>query len=149
MKLLNFILTTLVVDILGSWVAAIYFLSQSDLKGMAFYAFAMLFGNMFIPILLTVWVFSVLKKHIDSANRWIKYLSQTGLALTIMAVGVCIGTISGSISYAGVFSGLAPGQLRDQFNSSYKGYIPIVLLVSFLIPVSYYWVFSIRHSSQN
>jgi hypothetical protein len=129
-------------------VTAIYIVSQSELKGIGLYSFIMLFGNMFTPILLTVCLFSVFKKHIDSANRWIKYFLQTGLVLTIMVVGVCLGTISQSISFSGLYSGLALEQLRDQFNRSYKGYIPVVLLVSFLIPISYYWVFAISHSPQ-
>jgi len=148
MKLLNFILTTLIVDILGSWTMAIYIVSQSEIKGVGLYGFIMIFGNMFIPILLTVYLFSVFKKHIDSANRWVKYFSQTGLVLTIMIVGICLGTISQSISYSGSFSGLAPEQLRDQFDRSYKGYIPDVLLVSFLIPITYYGVSTITHSLQ-
>lgn len=146
MKLLNAILTTLFVDILGSWVTAIYILSQPGPEGMGLYGFIMIFGNMFIPILLTVGLFSVLKKHLDSANRWLKYFSQSGLVLTIMIVGVCLMTISQSLSYSGSFSGLALEQLKDQFDMNYKGYIPNVLLVSFLIPITYYWMSLMTHS---
>jgi hypothetical protein len=140
MRILNSILTTLVVGILSNLIMAIYIASQSELAGTGWFAFTMIFGNTIIPILLSVCLFSVLKKNIGSVKGPVKYAAQAGLVFLIMAAGVCLMTISMSISYYGWLSGLTPDNLRDRFDGSYKGYIPDVLLDSLLIPGIYYWV---------
>ena len=148
MKILNCILTTLAVGILSSWVTSIYIARQSEIPGTGWVAFFMIFGNTILPVLLAVCLFAVLKKNITSANLLAKYFVQAGLVLVIMAMGVFLMTVSQSVSYYGSLSGLAPENLRDRFDSRYKGYIPHVLLDVFLIPVIYYWVTQITNPLQ-
>jgi ABC-type uncharacterized transport system permease subunit len=108
----------------------------------------MIGGNTILPVLLAVCLFAVLKKNTTSANLLAKYFVQAGLVLVIMAIGVFLMTVSQSVSYYGLPSGLAPENLRDRFDGRYKGYIPHVLLDVFLIPVIYYWVTQFTNSLQ-
>src|SRR4051812_44838433 len=140
MRLVYSILTTLAVGILSSLILAVYAAAQTDITGTTWYAFVMIFGNTIIPILLTVCLFAALKKHIDAVKWPVKYIIQAVLVLIIMITGVFLMTISISISYYGWPSGLAPGNVSNQFDGSYKGYMPDVLLDALLIPVIYYWI---------
>lgn len=125
---------------------AIYSASQSVLTGTGWYVFIMLFGNTIIPILLAVCLFAVLKKKINGAKWPVIYVAQAGLVLIIMTIGVCGMTISMSVSYYGWLTGWQPENIRSQFNGNYKGFIPDVLLDSFLIPAVYYWVSKVAYS---
>jgi hypothetical protein len=148
MKILNCVLTALAVGVLSSLIISIYIAGQSDIPATGWVAFFMLFGNTILPVLLAVCLFAVLKKNITSVNLLAKFFLQAGLVLIIMAIGVFLMTVSRSVSYYGSLSGLAPQNLRDQFDARYKGYIPHVLLDVFLIPVIYYWVTQITKSLQ-
>jgi hypothetical protein len=119
-KLLNCILTALVVGIVSCWIIAIYIAAQPEGTDLGLYAFIMIFGNTIIPIFLTACLFAVFKKNINPSNRLVKYFAQAGLALAIMAIGVCLMTISQAMSYYGMFSGLAPANLRERFDDSYR-----------------------------
>jgi len=139
--LLNSLATTLIVDVLGTWVMLLYLLSrQGSFDGAGLYFFMGIFGNMFIPLLATVLLFAWVKRFIDTPGRWAKYAAQAGFALLIMAVGVVFSTINFSVGYWEGGRGLSGENLHHVFDGRYKGWIPHIVLDGLSIPVVYYWV---------
>ena len=148
MKLLNCILTAIIADLLGTWILILFLSSQSGSGSLFLYALVMIFGCMFVPVLLTVLLFVWLKKYIGAKNRLLKYLAQTGLVLLIMAIGTLLMTAMRSFDYWQDISAFSPGNLENKFNEDYNGFVPVVLMVSFLIPATYYWVSLMTRSEQ-
>ena len=62
---------------------------------------------------------------------------QVGLLILLSALGLCFMTFSKVVSYYSEFSGMTFENLKESFKSSYQGYIPEVILYSFLIPLVY------------
>jgi hypothetical protein len=100
----------------------------------------MILGNVLAPIFLTVCLFALVKGKIRFPNKVTGYVGQVFPVVVISALGICLMTISKVISYYSGFSGMTFQNLKDRFNSSYRGYLPEVILYAFLIPFIYFFV---------
>ena len=137
MRLIVSILTTIIVSIL-SCLAVALFISQEDKEsGVFFFAFVMILGNIILPLFLAVVSYAFLKGYLRTSNSGNNYLTRVGGIVLISALGVAIMTIAKAISYYWDFSEVTLQNLKGAFESSYRGYIPVVVLYSFLIPIVY------------
>ena len=137
MRLIVVLLTTIFVTIIScSFIAFEIALHEVD-KGMFLYAFIMIAGNIIGPILFTIFLYSWLKQYINSNYRVMIYCKQLFLIALIFATGTILMTSSKVISYYSGFSGFTFHNLKKEFDSSYRGYISLLILATFLTPVIY------------
>ena len=136
-RLIVTILTSILVGILSCLTTAIYISQVEKDYGVFFYAFIMIFGNVILPIFLTTCLYAFLKRKITFLNKFVKYFMQVGLLILLSALGLCFMTFSKVVSYYSGFSGMTFENLKESFKSSFQGYIPEVILYSFLIPLVY------------
>lgn len=93
-----------------------------------------------MPIFLTVCLYAFLKRNFKVDNKIVRYLVQVGLIILISALGLSFMTISKVILYYSGFSGMTFQNLRGNFNSNYRGFLPDVLFYSFLMPIVYFFI---------
>jgi hypothetical protein len=136
-RLIVIILTTIIVGILSCLTIAIYVSNVEKAYGVFFYAFIMILGNIILPVFLIVCLYGFLKGQIKLSNKLARYFTQVGLIILLSAFGLCFMTVSKVVSYYSGFSGMTIQNLEGSFNSSYRGYVPEVILYSFLIPFVY------------
>lgn len=152
MRLIVNILTTFIVSVLSCLTIAIYISQVEKDSGVFLYAFIMILGNIILPIFLTVCSYAFFKRKIMLSNKLANYFIQVGIIILISTLGLCFMTVSKVVSYYSGFSGMTFQNLKENFDSSYRGYIPIVILYSFLIPFVYFFIekkfpeFGDRHS---
>jgi hypothetical protein len=137
MRLIVVLLTTIFVTIFSCSIIAFQVALQENNKGMVLYAFIMIAGNIIGPILFTIFLYSWLKRFINSNYRVMIYCKQLLLIALIFATGTTLMTSSKVISYYSGFSGFTLHNLKEEFNSSYRGYISLLILATFLTPVIY------------
>ena len=138
MRLIVVLLSTISVTFISCAVIALKIAFEENDKGMFVYALIMLAGNIIGPILFTTFLYSWLKKHIASSSRVVMYFKQLFLVALIFTIGIILMTSSKVISYYSGFSGFTFYNLRKEFDSSYRGYIDLLILATFLIPRIYY-----------
>jgi hypothetical protein len=119
---------------------AIYISQVKNDSGVFLYAFIMILGNIILPVFLSVISYAFLKRKIKLSNKLTNYLMRVGITILISALGLCFMTVSKVVSYYSGFSGMTFQNLKENFDSSYRGYIPIVILYSFLIPLVYFFI---------
>jgi len=109
-------------------------------SGIFFYAFIMILGNVILPIFLIVCLYAFLKRKIKLSNKLGKYFTQVALIILLSALGLCFMTFSKVVSYYSGFSGLTFQNLKESFDSSYRGYLPEIILYSLLTPIVYFLI---------
>ena len=135
-------MTALIVGILSCLTTSLYLyiLNSEKDTGLFIYAFIMIFGNIILPIFFVVCLYAFLKRKIKISNKFLRYFAQVGMLILISILGVCFMTISNVISYYSGLSRMTFQNLKDNFDSSYRGYTPEIILYTFLIPLVYYFV---------
>lgn len=139
-RLIVSILTTIIVGIVSCLMIAAYISTTEKDSGIFFYAFIMILGNVILPVFLIVCSYAFLKRKIRITNRMGKYFTQAGLIILLSAFGLCLMTVSKVVSYYSGFSGLTFQNLKESFDSSYRGYLPEVILYSLMTPIVYFLI---------
>ena len=138
MRLIAVLLTTIVVTLISCSIVALRIASQENDKGMFLYALIMIGGNVVGSILFTTFLYSWLKKYITSSSKVLIYCKQLFLIALFFSIGIILLTSSKVISYYSGFSGFTFYNLKKEFDSSYRGYIDLLILATLLIPGIYY-----------
>jgi hypothetical protein len=138
MRLIAVLFSTICVTIISCLIIAFKIAYQEDDDRIILYAFIMVAGNIIGPILFTTFLYSWLKKYIASNYKVLVYCKQLLLIALIFIAGIILLTSSKVISYYSGFSGFTFNNLKKEFDSSYLGYIDLLILATLLIPVTYY-----------
>ena len=72
-------------------------------------------GNIFFPLLITVFIYAFLENFITISKKTVAYLVGVSIMLFISVLGFLFMTASGAVSYK-------IDDLKDGFNSGYKGF---------------------------
>jgi hypothetical protein len=137
MRLIVVLLTTICVVTISCLIIACKISFTEDESGMFLYAFVMIAGNIIGPVLFTTFLYSWLKRYIHSVTRVLTYCKQLILIALIFTTGTILMTSFKVISYYSGFSCFTFNNLNKEFDSSYRGYVPLLILATFLIPLIY------------
>jgi len=122
---------TLLSDLAASMVMFIYYLMFD--QHLAFLVLFFSFGNLFVPTLIGVLVFRLLRKKLILSNSFLTVAFQTCVLTIIFLIGILVWANADVLLY---------GSLRDEhwnltkeFNSEFKIWLPALFSLALFIPI--------------
>ena len=120
---------TLLADISSCFVMFI-FLTFVDSFGMGLYAGILTFGNILLPTLLAVIIFTLINRKTKVANPLLTISLQSTILFFIFILGLFVwATVD-----AYLFETLTWKDIKSDYKSQFAGFLPVVFTEALLIP---------------
>ena len=122
------ILTTILADICGCISAGLISLYSEENSGIFLLVVIYMFGNIFIPTLIGVLLYQVIKKKLPIGNSTNRFILHITILILILVIGVLLWTM------LDVINNFTIENLIEDFNRDFRGFIPFALVIAVAIP---------------
>ena len=112
------------------------YLWLADSFGMGLYGGLLTFGNILIPTLAAVLIYLLLKRWVMIASPILKIMIQILLLITIFIFGLHVWAAIDSF----LFETLTWENIKNDYDSQFAGFLPVVLTEAILIPNIDLWL---------
>lgn len=125
-------MTTLLCTFLGSLFAFFLFLAQPDI---AVYAAIMVFGCIFVPVLIAALLYEPIKRKVRARTGTATMLLRMGSLLLLFAAGIFIWVLA-DVAFSDCFW----QGIRKDFESQFAGFMAIGAFVALTMPLIDSWL---------